>query len=84
MKGIRRYGSASVPMDETIANVSLDISGRPYLVYNVSYPKRSKIKSFDVSKVDIKDIKEKTPEQLKSDFNAWFEAQQQPENTEET
>lgn len=36
------------------------------------------------SMLSIKDIKEKTPEQLKSDFNAWFEAQQQPENTEET
>ena len=52
MKGIRRYGAASVPMDETIANVSLDISGRPHLVYNVSYPKRSKIKSFDVDLVE--------------------------------
>lgn len=47
MKGISRYGFASVPMDEALANVSLDISGRPYLVYNVSFPKRSKIKEFD-------------------------------------
>ena len=30
--GIRRYGSASVPMDEALADVSLDFSGRPYLV----------------------------------------------------
>lgn len=35
MKGIKRYGSASVPMDEALAEVSLDVSGRPYLVYNV-------------------------------------------------
>jgi imidazoleglycerol-phosphate dehydratase len=34
-KGIRRIGFASVPMDETLVNVSLDISGRPYLVFNV-------------------------------------------------
>ncbi|MBI5188787.1 MAG: imidazoleglycerol-phosphate dehydratase HisB [Nitrospirae bacterium] len=34
-KGIPRYGQASVPMDEAIASVSLDISGRPYLVYRV-------------------------------------------------
>src|SRR5512145_142934 len=32
-KGIRRYGQATVPMDETLASVAVDISGRPYLVY---------------------------------------------------
>jgi imidazoleglycerol-phosphate dehydratase len=47
MKGITRYGQASVPMDEALAEVSLDISGRPYLVYKVEFPKRSKIKDFD-------------------------------------
>jgi imidazoleglycerol-phosphate dehydratase len=52
MKGIRRYGRASVPMDEALAGVSLDISGRPYLVYNVSYPKRSKIKDFELDLVE--------------------------------
>lgn len=31
-RGIRRYGSASVPMDEALADVSLDFSGRAYLV----------------------------------------------------
>lgn len=31
--GIRRYGTSFVPMDETLMLVSLDISGRPYLVY---------------------------------------------------
>lgn len=30
--GIRRYGSAAVPMDEALADVALDFSGRPYLV----------------------------------------------------
>ncbi|HEX7444772.1 MAG TPA: imidazoleglycerol-phosphate dehydratase [Methanothrix sp.] len=30
--GIRRYGSASVPMDEALADVALDFSGRPYLI----------------------------------------------------
>jgi len=34
-KGIRRFGFASLPMDETLVNVSLDISGRPLLVFNV-------------------------------------------------
>jgi len=46
-KGIRRYGQASVPMDETLASVAVDISGRPYLVYNVNLPK-VKIGDFDV------------------------------------
>jgi len=32
-KGIRRYGSATVPMDEALASVAIDISGRPFLVY---------------------------------------------------
>jgi len=46
-KGIRRYGQATVPMDETLASVALDLSGRPYLVYNVTLPK-VKIGEFDV------------------------------------
>jgi len=46
-KGIRRYGQASVPMDETLASVAIDISGRPYLVYHVTLPK-VKIGEFDV------------------------------------
>jgi imidazoleglycerol-phosphate dehydratase len=47
MKGISRFGQATVPMDEALASVSLDISGRPYLVYKVEFPKKSKIKNFD-------------------------------------
>ncbi len=47
MKGISRYGQASIPMDETIAMVSLDICARPYLVYKVDFPRRSKLKDFD-------------------------------------
>ncbi len=46
-KGIRRYGQGSVPMDEALANVTVDLSGRPYLVYNVELPK-VKIGEFDV------------------------------------
>ncbi|HIJ80836.1 MAG TPA: imidazoleglycerol-phosphate dehydratase HisB [Desulfuromonadales bacterium] len=46
-KGIRRYGQASVPMDETLASVAVDISGRPFLVYHVNLPK-VKIGEFDV------------------------------------
>ncbi|MFA7402853.1 MAG: imidazoleglycerol-phosphate dehydratase HisB [Pelobacteraceae bacterium] len=46
-EGIRRYGQATVPMDETLASVAVDISGRPYLVYHVNLPK-VKIGEFDV------------------------------------
>lgn len=46
-KGIRRYGQATVPMDEALACAVADISGRSYLVYNVDLPK-VKIGDFDV------------------------------------
>ena len=36
--GIRRYGSCLLPMDEALAEVALDLSGRPYLVYNAEMP----------------------------------------------
>ncbi len=35
--GIRRYGTAFIPMDEALAMVSLDISGRPYLVFEADF-----------------------------------------------
>lgn len=47
-KGIRRYGRATVPMDESLASVILDISGRPYLVYNVKPPKGT-LKDLEIS-----------------------------------
>lgn len=49
-QGIRRYGQATVPMDETLASVAVDLSGRPYLVYHVPLPK-VKIGEFDVELV---------------------------------
>jgi imidazoleglycerol-phosphate dehydratase len=38
-KGIRRYGDALVPMDETLTRVALDASNRPYLVWKVAFSK---------------------------------------------
>ncbi len=46
-EGVRRFGWASVPLDETLAQVTVDLSGRPYLVYHVELPQR-RIKSFDL------------------------------------
>jgi imidazoleglycerol-phosphate dehydratase len=37
-RGIRRYGDALVPMEEALAQVALDISGRPLLVYDADIP----------------------------------------------
>ena len=36
--GIRRYGHFTLPMDETLATAAVDFSGRPYLVYRVTFP----------------------------------------------
>ncbi len=37
-KGITRYGTAFAPMDETLTRVALDLSNRPYLVWDVAFP----------------------------------------------
>ncbi len=37
MKGIKRYGTAFIPMDEALGFASLDISGRPYLVFDANF-----------------------------------------------
>ena len=37
-KGIIRYGEATIPMDETLVRVALDLSGRPFLSYNLELP----------------------------------------------
>lgn len=49
--GITRYGTFHMPMDETLAVVSLDISGRPFLVYNVEGLK-DKVGVFDTELVE--------------------------------
>jgi len=44
--GITRYGACYLPMDETLTRVALDVSGRPYLVWDVEFT-RSKIGEMD-------------------------------------
>ncbi len=46
-RGLRRYGHAYVPLDEALSRVVVDLSGRPLLHYEVSYP-RARIGDFDV------------------------------------
>lgn len=47
-KGIQRYGDATIPMDDSLAQVVIDLSGRPYLVYSVEPPKGS-LRGLEVS-----------------------------------
>jgi len=47
-KGIDRYGTAVIPMDESLCSVVIDLSGRPHLIYNVVF-KSKKVGKFDYS-----------------------------------
>ncbi|WND03712.1 imidazoleglycerol-phosphate dehydratase HisB [Temperatibacter marinus] len=46
LKGITRYAHAYIPMDETLTRAALDISGRPFLIFNISFD-RDKIGDMD-------------------------------------
>ncbi|MEM8570878.1 MAG: imidazoleglycerol-phosphate dehydratase HisB [Pseudomonadota bacterium] len=48
--GIRRYGSCLLPMDEALVRVALDLSGRPFLVWDVDIP-APKVGTFDTELV---------------------------------
>ncbi len=50
MKGITRYADVHVPMDEALTRVAIDISGRPFLVFNVEFA-RDKVGPFDTELV---------------------------------
>lgn len=50
-EGIARYASVTIPMDESLSNVSIDISGRPCLVYHVDGLK-DKVGDFDTELVE--------------------------------
>ncbi|MBR4976333.1 MAG: imidazoleglycerol-phosphate dehydratase HisB [Thermoguttaceae bacterium] len=49
-KGVRRYGFFLLPMDETLARTAIDFSGRPYLVYDATYPVE-RVGTFDLELV---------------------------------
>src|SRR5579872_650680 len=46
MKGITRYSSVHVPMDEALTRVAIDVSGRPFLVFKANFG-RDKVGAFD-------------------------------------
>jgi imidazoleglycerol-phosphate dehydratase len=46
-RGIVRFGAASIPMDEALVSCALDISGRPFLVFNVPLT-RTRVANFDL------------------------------------
>ncbi len=49
-RGIKRYASIDLPMDEAMTFAGIDVSGRPFLVWNVDFP-REKVGSFDTELV---------------------------------
>jgi imidazoleglycerol-phosphate dehydratase len=51
-RGIRRYGSATLPMDEARASVALDLSGRPFFVWGVPLPK-AKLGTWDSELAEV-------------------------------
>lgn len=50
-KGITRYGSMLLPMDDALVRVAIDISGRPYLAYHMEIP-TEKVGAFDTELVE--------------------------------
>jgi imidazoleglycerol-phosphate dehydratase len=46
--GIRRYGDALVPLDEALVRAVIDVSGRPYLTYQIDIPKWQMLGDYDV------------------------------------
>ena len=51
-KGIYRYGSATLPMDEALVTAAIDLSGRPFFVWRVPLPK-AKIGTWDVELAEV-------------------------------
>ena len=48
-RGIRRYGEATVPLDDALARVVVDVSGRPFVAYHADPPTWQKLGDYDVA-----------------------------------
>lgn len=51
-KGIQRYGAATLPMDEALVRVAMDLSGRPFFVWRLDLPK-AKLGTFDSELAEV-------------------------------
>jgi len=71
-KGIRRYGWAAVPMDEALAKVALDLSGRPYLVMKGEFA-NDKIGNLDSGQLKV--VLEALTEEAHMTLNVKFEGE---------
>jgi len=49
-RGIRRYGEATVPLDDALARAVVDVSGRPFLAYHAEPPTWQMLGDFDVAR----------------------------------
>ena len=70
--GIRRYAWASVPMDESLAKVALDISGRPYLIMNGKF---SNDRIGDLNTLQIRVVIESIVNCARLTVNVWFDGE---------
>ncbi|HEY8430847.1 MAG TPA: imidazoleglycerol-phosphate dehydratase HisB [Sandaracinaceae bacterium] len=52
-RGIRRYGAATLPMDDALATVALDLSGRTFFVWRVDLPKAKIGEAFDTELAEV-------------------------------
>ncbi len=50
-EGIARYGSASIPMDDVLTSIVIDISGRPFLIFNCKFH-TDKVGNFDLELIE--------------------------------
>ena len=48
-RGIRRYGDATVPLDDALARVVVDVSGRPYVAFHADPPTWQRLGDYDVA-----------------------------------
>lgn len=69
-RGIERYGSADVPMDESLARVALDLSGRPSLVFRVKWTSYGPSTSGDAPSIPGSSIRPFDLQLVQEFFNA--------------